>query len=115
MSDDIFCKVIRGEVPSTKVYEDDDFIVIKDIHPQAPVHLLVIPKKHIESLKEVAPADDLLMGKMLRVAHMAAEKAGVADTGYRLIRNEGPDSEPGVTHLHVHLLGGKKLGAKIVQ
>jgi len=114
MEQDIFCKITKGELPSDIVWQDDDFLVIKNIHPEAPVHLLVIPKRHIEDLKDFGPDEDMFLGKMLRVCHIAAEKAGVADTGYRLIRNEGPDSEAGVAHFHIHILGGKKLGTKIV-
>lgn len=114
MIDDVFCKIVKGELPTTKVYEDEDFMVIKDIHPQAPVHLVLFPKQHLFGLGEAAQAKEPILDKMLLVAAKAAQAAGVADTGYRLIINEGPDSQREVPHLHAHLLAGTALGPKLV-
>lgn len=112
--EDIFCKIINGEIPSEKIIEDENFIVIKDINPQAPVHLLIIPKKHIGGLNEIKNEDASLLGEIFVVARQAAEKIGIKDSGYRVIINEGEDGGKLVPHLHAHLLGGKKLGPKIV-
>lgn len=110
---DIFCKIIRGEVPSNVVYRDDDVWVVKDIYPQAPVHLLAVPVRHCDSLGDMKEADASLLGKVLLAAHKAAQDAGLGD-GYRLIINEGEHGGKEVPHFHVHILGGKNLGAKIV-
>lgn len=111
---DIFCKIIKGEISADVVWQDEDFLVIKDIHPQAPVHLLIIPKHHISDLKEVGPDEATVMGKIFIVAEQVAKQLGVSESGYRLILNEGEHAGKLVPHLHVHLLGGKDLGAKIV-
>ncbi len=112
MITDIFCKIIKGELSSDKVYEDDNFMVIKDIHPQAPVHLLVIPKKHVFGMHD---ATQELLGQAMIVADKTAQIVGIADKGYRLIMNEGDDGGKLVPHFHIHLLGGKSLGPKIVK
>ena len=114
MADDIFCKIIRGEIPTKPVYKDDDVWVIQDIHPQAPVHLLIIPARHFTGLEDVAEHGEALLGKLFRTAHDMAKKQNL-DKGYRLIVNEGQHGGKLVPHLHIHLLGGKSLGAKIVQ
>lgn len=113
MMEDVFCKIIKGEMDAEVVHRDDDIIVIKDIHPQAPVHLLVIPVTHYDGLGDFNEADDDMCGKMLQVAHRVAMERGL-DKGYRLIINEGEHGGKLVPHLHMHLLGGKKLGPKIV-
>lgn len=113
MIEDIFCKIIKGELPAEKVHEDDEFIVINDIHPQAPVHLLIIPKKHIFGLAGLTAADAELLGKSLLVAEKVATRLGL-EKGYRLILNEGEHGGKLVPHLHIHLLGGKRLGPKII-
>ena len=98
------------------VYKDDDFLVIKDINPQAPIHLLVIPVKHFTSLEDFMEGDnDGLLGRALKVAHKVAHEIGIVEKGYRLILNEGENGGKLVPHLHIHLLGGKKLGSKIVK
>ena len=114
MIDDIFCKIINGELPSQEVYRDEDVLVIKDIAPQAPVHLLIIPIKHFTGLEDVAEHDEALLGKLFRTAHDMAKKQNL-DHGYRLIVNEGQHGGKLVPHLHIHLLGGKNLGSKIVK
>ncbi|MEK9157967.1 MAG: histidine triad nucleotide-binding protein [Patescibacteria group bacterium] len=115
MVTDIFCKIINGEISAEIFWQDEDFLVIKDIHPQAPVHLLIISKRHIGDLKEVGVGDSALLGKIFLIAEQVAKQAGISESGYRLIINEGEHAGKLVPHLHVHLLGGKELGAKIVQ
>lgn len=110
MISDVFCKIINKELPAETVIEDEDFIVIKDIHPQAPVHVLIIPKKHLDIIHEVSHADLDILGKMIIAAGKAAKKLGVEKSGYRLILNQGVDAGQLVPHLHMHLLGGRKLG-----
>lgn len=113
MGDDVFCKIIRGEIPGEFLYRDDTVVVIRDINPHAPVHLLVIPVAHYEGVGDFAEHDGELLGHMVRVAHRVAGEQGLAN-GYRLIINEGEDGGKIVPHLHLHLLGGTKLGPKLV-
>lgn len=101
----IFCKIIRGEIPSTKVYEDDDVLAFKDIHPSAPVHLLVVPKRHISGLSATASEDQAVLGKMLLIAPKIAREQGSVD-GLRTIINDGRVGRQDVFHLHMHVLGG---------
>jgi len=116
MLDDVFCKIVSGEIKADVVYKDNDFWVMKDINPQAPVHLLIIPVRHFTSLEDFMEGNnDGLLGKGLMVAHKVAHQVGIAEKGYRLILNEGEDGGKLVPHLHIHLLGGKKLGPKIVR
>lgn len=115
MIDDVFCKIIKGELKSEPVYRDDNFIVIKDINPAAPIHVLIIPVKHVESLEDFMEGDSALLGKALVTAHKVAHQLGIAEKGYRLIMNEGEFGGKLVPHLHIHLLGGKRLGPKIVR
>lgn len=114
MEDCIFCKIIRKEIPSEIVYEDDEIIAFKDIQPAAPIHILVIPKKHIPSLIQLEKEDEVLVGKIYTVINQIAEEQGVSKKGYRIIVNCGKDGGQEVGHLHFHLLAGKKLGEKIV-
>lgn len=107
MSDCIFCKIASHEIPSTVVYENDDVIAFDDLSPQAPVHTLVIPKKHYASISDNVP--DELMAEIFRVAHEVAKIKGVDKSGYRLITNNGPDAGQTVHHFHVHVLGGTKM------
>lgn len=116
MISDVFCKIIKGELPTEVIYQDNDFLVIKDINPQAPVHLLIIPKKHYTSLEDFMEEKDLtLLGKALVVSHKVSHQTGIADKGYRLIMNEGEYGVKLVPHLHIHLLGGRRLGPKLVK
>jgi histidine triad (HIT) family protein len=108
MSDCIFCRIVAGEVPSTQVYEDDRTIVIKDLYPKAPVHLLVLPRAHIESLNDLTPVHDGLIAHMLRLLPTLARQQGL-DDGFRTIINTGPGGGQEVPHLHIHLLGGGRL------
>lgn len=111
MEDCIFCKIAAGEIPSNKVYEDDEFLAFHDIQPAAPTHVVIIPKKHIPSMEEAGEADFVLIGQLHKVAQLAARKLGVSESGYRLINNCGPDGGQTVFHVHYHLLGGAPLGA----
>ncbi|MBQ9923136.1 MAG: histidine triad nucleotide-binding protein [Clostridia bacterium] len=105
----LFCKIAAGEIPSTKVYEDELVYAFRDIAPQGPVHVLIIPKKHIESAQALTEADDALLCHMFACARQIAESEGVAKSGYRLITNVGDDAGQTVHHLHLHLIGGKTL------
>lgn len=105
----IFGKIIAGELPAEKVFENDRIIAIKDIYPKAPVHLLIMPKKEIPDLQSIKGEDLFLVGEMVAVAQKLAVEYNIAD-GYRLIVNNGPLAGQSVSHLHFHLIGGKKLG-----
>ena len=101
----IFCKIVRGEIPANKVYEDDEVLVFPDIRPQAPVHLLVIPKAHVASLYDATAAHQSALGKMLSIAGHVAREAGASD-GFRTIINNGRVGHQEVYHVHMHVLGG---------
>ena len=114
MSDCIFCKIANKEINSDFVYEDDEIIAFKDINPQAPIHILVIPKKHIESIIDLTDEDEMLVGKMYTAVRKIAKKLNIEESGFRLIVNCGKDAGQEVPHLHFHILAGKKLGSKII-
>ncbi|MDO7905464.1 histidine triad nucleotide-binding protein [Paenibacillus sp. JX-17] len=109
--DCLFCKIVEGSIPAKVLMETDNVLVFHDIQPAAPVHVLIIPKKHIASMNDVTAEDLGVIGEMHQAAQQAARKLGVDQSGYRLINNCGPDSGQAVHHLHYHLLGGAKLGA----
>lgn len=111
--DCIFCKIIQGEIPSTKVYEDETLFAFEDIHPAAPVHILIVPKKHIEGINTFSPEDEPLAGKMFSLARQLAKQQGIAEDGYRLVVNVGSHGGQTVPHLHLHLIGGKPLGVSL--
>ena len=113
MQDCIFCKIINKEIPSNIVYEDNEIVAFRDIHPVTPVHILVIPKKHITSLANLKKEDEVVIGKIYSVIKKIAEQEGILEKGFRVIVNCGEDGGQEVQHLHFHLLGGKKLGVKI--
>ena len=113
MQDCIFCKIINKEIPSSIVYEDDEIIAFRDIHPVTPVHILVIPKKHITSLANLEKEDEAVVGRIYGVINKIAKQEGILEKGFRVIVNCGEDGGQEVQHLHFHLLGGKKLGVKI--
>ncbi|AFM01932.1 MULTISPECIES: histidine triad nucleotide-binding protein [Desulfitobacterium] len=113
MSECIFCKIINKEIPSQVVFEDEYVLAFKDINPVAPVHLLIIPKKHMESLNDIEVVDEALIGHILMVAKKLAQESGIADSGYRVVNNCGDDGGQVVKHLHFHLIGGQPLGIKI--
>jgi len=114
MGDCIFCKIIRKEIPSSVVYEDDRVVAFNDIQPVAPVHVLIVPRQHIESVRELTGENAGCLIDIHMAANKVAEKLGVKDRGFRLINNCGPDAGQTVPHLHYHLIGGLKLGAKII-
>lgn len=103
--DCIFCKIAKGDIPSNKVYEDEDVLAFRDINPKAPVHFLLIPKRHITSLADAKPEDQALLGKMLSLVPQLAKKEGCVN-GFRTIINTGRDGGQEVPHLHIHVLGG---------
>jgi histidine triad (HIT) family protein len=107
MTDCIFCKIIAGDIPAKKLYEDDEVLAFWDISPQAPVHFLVIPKKHIPRPVDVTEADDQLMGKLFRIGAQIAKEKGVEE-GFRVIFNNGAKAGQIVFHLHMHVMGGKE-------
>jgi histidine triad (HIT) family protein len=104
----LFCKIIKGDIPSDKLYEDDDVFAFRDISPQAPVHFLVIPKKHLSGPAAVAAADEGLIGKMMRVGAQIAGQEGVGDA-FRVVFNNGAGAGQTVFHIHMHILGGRPL------
>lgn len=108
--DCIFCKIAAGELPSEIIYEDDDIIAFKDVNPVAPVHVLLIPKKHIPTLTDLEDEDVELIGRLHLAAAKVAEKMGVFEKGFRLVNNCRDDGGQVVYHLHFHLLGGKNMG-----
>lgn len=114
MSDCIFCKIINKEIPSAIVYEDDKVIAFNDIHPAAPIHVLIVPKQHIRSVKDINGENAHYLVDIHMAANKIAEKLGILDKGYRLINNCGPDAGQTVLHLHYHLIGGKSLGEKLL-
>jgi histidine triad (HIT) family protein len=107
--DCIFCRIIAGEIPSEIVYQDKDFIAFRDINPQAPVHILVVPRAHIDSIADVTDKQAELAGRLLVTAAKIAAQEKVARTGYRLAINYGADANLVVPHLHLHIVGGRKL------
>ena len=107
--DCIFCKIIAGEIPTEILYQDDEIVAFRDINPKAPVHILIIPKKHIASLNQLSQSDTALVGRMVAVASRLAGGEGVVEKGYRLTINCGKEGGQLVPHLHMHLLGGRQL------
>jgi len=105
----IFCQIVAGKVPSEILYQDDQVIAFRDINPQSPIHLIIIPKRHIPSLAHLPQAELPLIGHMVNVANQLAKKEGIAEKGYRLAINCGEQGGQVVPHLHLHLLGGRKL------
>ncbi|HOX56122.1 MAG TPA: histidine triad nucleotide-binding protein [Candidatus Paceibacterota bacterium] len=110
MNKTLFEKIIARELPATIVYEDDQVVAFKDVRPQAPVHVLVIPRKPIPRIAEARPEDQLVLGHLLLKAAEVAGKLGLTQTGFRLVFNNGPDGGEAVPHLHCHILGGRGLG-----
>jgi histidine triad (HIT) family protein len=106
----LFCRIVGGAIPATVVYQDDQVTAFRDIDPQAPVHVLVVTNQHIASTNGREEAHDRLAGRLLRAARQVAEQEGVAESGYRLVVNTGPDAMQSVAHIHVHVLGGRHLG-----
>jgi len=105
----LFCRIVAGEIPADFIHRDDRSVVIRDINPQAPTHLLVIPQEHIDSLDDASQKDEALLGHLLRVAARVANAAGLAEGGYRTVINNGAGAGQSVFHLHVHVLGGRPM------
>jgi len=106
----IFCGIASGEVRADIVHSDGMVVAFRDRNPQAPTHLLLVPRKHVVSLREVGTEEDALLGRLVRVAAQLAEAEGIAEQGFRLVANSGPDAGQSVDHLHFHLLGGRRMG-----
>ncbi len=109
MSECIFCRIAAGRAPARVVCQDDEAVAFHDLHPQAPVHLLVIPRRHVESVNAAVPTDRDLLGHLLLVAAQAARSAGLGAGGYRIVTNCGADAGQSVFHLHLHVLGGRPM------
>lgn len=109
MSECLFCRIVKKEIPAKLVHEDDDLVAFDDKNPQAPLHVLVVPKRHIPSLDALEPGDDVLAGKLLRVAAQIAKERGVAERGWRSVVNVGREGGQLVFHIHLHLLGGRPM------
>ncbi len=113
MENCLFCKIVRGEIPSTKVYEDDKVYAFRDIAPQAPVHILVIPKKHMANILECADLEDGTLIALTEAVARIARQEGISETGFRVITNCGRDGAQSVEHFHLHLLGGRQLSEQM--
>ena len=111
--DCIFCKIAAGEAPANIVHEEKEFVAFRDILPQAPIHILVIPRTHITSSADLTEGQEDLAGRLMIIAKSLAEKEGIADTGYRLVVNCGSEGGQQVPHLHLHLIGGRKLSGSL--
>lgn len=105
----LFCNIANKVIPSNVLFEDDDLLAFHDITPQAPIHVLVIPKRHVASLAEAIEADAALLGKLSLAAKRVAVETGVAESGFRVVMNSGPDAGQSVSHLHLHVLGGRAM------
>jgi histidine triad (HIT) family protein len=109
----VFCRIVAGEIPADIVYRDKEFLAFRDIHPQAPTHILIIPKSHIASMAELTGGQQALIGRLILLAKELAEKEGISEKGYRLSVSCGADGGQLVPHLHFHLLGGRKLDDRL--
>lgn len=105
----LFCRIVAGEIPATIVFQDDTVVAFRDITPQAPMHVLVIPRRHIASLNDLTPADDELIGRLVRTASAIAQEQGYGVGGYRTVFNCNADAGQTVFHVHLHVLGGRKM------
>lgn len=109
MSDCLFCRIVAGDIPGALVRQDDDLVAFKDINPQAPLHVLIVPRRHIASLNDLVPGDDALVGSMFRMAAALAKEQGYHERGYRTVFNTNRDAGQTVFHIHLHLLAGRGL------
>jgi len=109
MDDCVFCQIVAGKIPTEFLYQDEDAAAFRDINPAAPTHIIIIPKKHIPSLADLSEADLPLMGHMVKIANQLAKQAGILERGYRLVVNCGKEGGQVVPHLHIHLLGGRRI------
>ena len=107
MSDCLFCKIVEGEIPADKVHEDDEWLAFRDINPQAPVHVLVIPKRHVASLNDAGAGDEALLGRLLTACQTVAAGQGLSE--YRVVNNCGASAGQSVFHMHLHVLGGRNM------
>ncbi len=105
----LFCQIAEGKIPARMLRQDDDIIAFHDINPGAPTHVLVVPRRHIASITDLAEGDDALIGRLVRTARDLAREQGLADRGFRLVFNSGEDAGYSVHHIHLHLVGGRKL------
>jgi len=105
----LFCQIVEGKIPARMVLEEDDVVAFHDTNPKAPTHILVVPRRHITSITDLAGADDALIGRLVRKARDLAKKHGLAERGFRLVFNAGDDAGYSVHHIHLHLVGGRKL------
>jgi histidine triad (HIT) family protein len=110
VADCLFCRIAGGEIPADVIRSDPEMVAFRDIHPQAPTHVLVIPRKHIPSVNDLGSDDAELMGRLILMARELAREEGIADDGYRMVLNAGPDAGQSVFHVHLHLLGGRVFG-----
>lgn len=108
--DCLFCAIVAGDIPADIVHSDEEFVAFRDIQPQAPVHVLVIPRDHFATAADLTAADPAAAGRLLRAAAAVAEFTGVSDAGYRIVLNTGPDGGQSVDHVHAHVLGGRQMG-----
>ena len=113
MNDCLFCKIAAGQIPSTKVYEDEQAMAFRDIAPQAPVHVLVIPKKHVSGWYDAKEESDALLAKLMRTASVVAKMENIVESGFRVVSNCGADAQQTVKHLHLHVLGGKAMAGEM--
>ncbi|MCS7220477.1 MAG: histidine triad nucleotide-binding protein [Anaerolineae bacterium] len=105
----VFCRIVRREAPADIVYQDEEVVAFRDINPQAPVHVLIVPRRHIPAITALGAEDGTLAGRLMLVARELAEREGIARSGYRLVINNGPQAGQSIDHLHVHLLGGRHM------
>lgn len=110
MTECIFCRIAAGDIPANKVFEDDDLVAFRDIRPMTPIHIQIIPKRHIETIQDLSESDSSLIGKMILTANRIASENGLAERGYRLVFNCKGDGGQEVYHIHLHLLGGRRMG-----
>ena len=108
MTDCLFCRILKGEIPASIIYEDDRIVAFNDINPQAPLHALVVPRRHIASLNDLTPEDDALVGEMIRRAAALAKERGYAARGFRTVFNTNAEAGQTVFHIHLHVLGGRR-------
>ena len=109
-ADCVFCRIVRGEIEAEVVYDEDDVLAIEDINSKAPVHVLIIPRQHVANLEEIGALPDTVVKRLFEVASTVAEKLGVRDEGYAVMINNGRDAGQEVFHLHLHVMGGRRLG-----
>ena len=105
----LFCKIVAGEIPAKRVHEDDELLAFEDIRPEAPVHVLIVPKRHIATLNDVQEGDDAIVGAMMRRAAVIARERGISEAGYRTVMNCNGQAGQTVFHIHLHLMGGRRM------